>query len=271
MLRRVGKPYVLTLHGGNLPNYARRLPDRVRRLLESARAVTTPSDYLRNQMSAYRSDLQLLPNALDLQAYRFRRRTQPQPALVWLRAFHEIYNPTLAPRVVQLLAADFPELRLIMVGPDKGDGSLENTREAARQLGVLDRLSFPGSVPKADTPSWLEKGDIFLNTPDVDNTPVSVIEALASGLCVVSTNVGGMPYLLEHERDALLVPPDDPVAMAAAVRRLLTEPELADRLSVAARAKAEHHDWAVVLPQWEALLRAVANGSQTRNSEESKQ
>jgi glycosyltransferase involved in cell wall biosynthesis len=88
----------------------------------------------------------------------------------------------------------------------------------------------------------------------VDNMPVSVLEAMACGLCVISTNVGGIPYLLEHEHDAMLVPPNDPEAMAAAVRRLLHEPELSARLSANARAKAAQCDWSVVLPQWNRVL-----------------
>jgi glycosyltransferase involved in cell wall biosynthesis len=94
----------------------------------------------------------------------------------------------------------------------------------------------------------------------VDNTPVSVLEAMACGLCVVSTRVGGIPYLLQHGRDALLVPPNDPEAMAAAVRRVLTEPALAESLSHNARLKAEQFDWSAILPQWQALLASVAEG-----------
>jgi glycosyltransferase involved in cell wall biosynthesis len=110
----------------------------------------------------------------------------------------------------------------------------------------------------------MSRGDIFLNTTNVDNTPISVLEAMACGLCVVSTNVGGIPYLLEHEHDALLVPPDDPAAVATAVRRLLTEPDLAEQLSRNARQKAEKFDWSIILPQWEALLISVL----TRNTHE---
>ncbi|MGC8827013.1 MAG: glycosyltransferase family 4 protein, partial [Anaerolineae bacterium] len=140
------------------------------------------------------------------------------------------------------------------VGPDKGDGSLQAVRRTAEALGVLERIAFPGGVPKAEVPAWLDKGDIFINTTNVDNTPVSVMEAMACGLCIVSTDVGGIPYLLEHERDALLVPAGGADAMAEAVQRILTEPGLAERLSRNARAKAEGFDWSVILPAWEQIF-----------------
>jgi len=257
-LRMIGRTYVLTLRGGNLPAFATRWPGRVRRLLRSAHTVTTPSRYLLEQMRPYRDNLSLLPNPLDLDGYRFRLRRRPQPQLTWLRAFHATYNPLLAARVVALLAQDFPDIHLTMIGPDKGDGSFQQTQQVAAELGITRRIAMPGGVFKAEVPDQLNKGDIFLNTTNVDNTPISVLEAMACGLCVVSTNAGGIPYLLEHERDALLVPQNDPEAMAAAVRRLLTEAGLAERISSNARRKVEQFDWSIILPQWERLLIDVA-------------
>jgi glycosyltransferase involved in cell wall biosynthesis len=260
-LRLAGKPYVLTLHGGALPAFSRRWPGRVRRLLSKAARVTTPSNYLLNEMDPFRQDLQLLPNFLDLKAYQFRARTRPRPRLMWLRAFHNLYNPQLAPKVLALLVSEFPDMELIMLGPDKGDGSLASTQQVARKLGVEDKISMPGKIAKSQVPFRMSQGDIFLNTTNVDNTPVSILEAMATGLCVVSTNVGGIPYLLEHENDALLVPPNDPMAMARAVRRIMVESNLAARLSCQARHKAEAWDTSVILPRWETLLSGVARAA----------
>lgn len=254
VLGRAGKPYILTLHGGNLPVFASRWPQRVRRLLRSAEIVTTPSGYLQEAMRDYHSDLRLVPYPLDINRYPFRQRQEPKLTLMWLRAFCEIYNPALAPRVVANLRPQYPSIHLIMVGPDRGDGSLQRTRQVAEDLGVQDAITWTGGVPKEEVPRWVNQGDIFLNTTNVDNTPVSVMEAMACGLCVVSTDVGGIPYLLEHEQDALLVPSADLEAMAAAVRRILTKPGLAARLSHNARRKAEHFDWSAILPQWESLF-----------------
>jgi glycosyltransferase involved in cell wall biosynthesis len=209
-------------------------------------------------MEPYRTGLRLLPNSMDLNSYTFRLRLKAEPRLIWLRAFHSIYNPGLAPRALAHLRESFPALKLTMIGPDRQDGSLESTMQTAAKLGVSERILWPGSVAKDQVPTWLNGADIFLNTTNVDNTPISILEAMASGLCIVSTNVGGISYLLEHEQDALLVPPDDPEALAEAVRRLLTEPDLAARLSRNARRKAEQFDWATVLPKWKELLTAVS-------------
>lgn len=262
-LRRARKRYVLTLRGGDLPLFAARWPRRVRRLLNSAFAVTAPSRYLLERMAPYRGgNLLLIPNALDVGAYSFRLRERAEPSLVWLRAFHQIYNAPLAVQVVAGLVAEFPEIRLTMVGPDRGDGSLDETRETTERLRLAHNVQFPGAVPKSAVPGRLNQGDVFLNTSNVDNTPTSVLEAMACGLCVVSTNVGGIPYLLEDGEDALLVAPNDARAMAAAVRRLLTEPGLAARLSRNGRAKVQRMDWSAILPQWEALFVSAARGSE---------
>lgn len=257
-LRTARKPYILTMHGGNLPSFAQRHGKRVQLLLRSADAVTTPSAYLFEQMHVYRQDLVLLPNSLELGKYQFRHRDRPEPNLVWLRAFHKIYNPSLAVKVVAGLVDDYPSVKLVMIGPDKKDGSLDVARNLATKLRVLDRITFVGPVPKATTPEWINGGDILLNTPRIDNTPVSILEAMASGVCIVSTKVGGIPYLIEDECDGLLVPDSDEVAMATAVRRLMSEDGVAGRLSRNGRLKVEQFDWPAVLPQWERLFKDVA-------------
>jgi glycosyltransferase involved in cell wall biosynthesis len=264
-LHCVGKPYVLVLRGGNLPAFARSHPRRVRALFRSASVVVAPSRYLIEQMRDYRDDVRMISNAIALERYPFRMRCPPRPRLIWLRAFRNIYNPALAVQVTALLAKDFDDVSLVFSGPDSKDGSLEHARLTAQENRIAERVAFQDGVEKLQVPIRLQEGDIFLNTTDIDNTPVTVIEAMACGLCVVSTNVGGVPYLLESGQDSLLVPPHDPEAMAAAVHRLMTEPGLAERLSANARRKIEQFDWPVVVSQWENLFESMR--SQTNHVE----
>ena len=259
LLRACGKPFVATLHGGDLPLFAQRFPGRVRRLLQRASAVTAPSSYLAQTFAPMRADIQELPNAIELSRYRPRPTAiSPSPRLIWLRAFHELYNSILAIETLAELRRELPAVRLSMIGPDRGDGTLTRTRRRAGELSLGGSVSILPSIQKTEVPSALAGADLFINTSRTDNTPVSVIEAMASGLPIVSTHVGGIPRLLEHEVDALLVPEGSPSAMARAVLRITREEGLAARLSRNARKKAERFDWASILPRWQELLTRTA-------------
>jgi glycosyltransferase involved in cell wall biosynthesis len=261
LLRTIGKPHALTLHGGNLPAFAERWPGRVRRLLRGADAVTSPSPYLARALSSFRPDIRVIPNPLAVARYPFRLRSAPPPRIVWLRAFHRIYRPELAPAVLAEVLASHPEATLTMVGPDKGDGSLARTRAAAEAAGVSDRVTIVGGVAKEEVPRTLSGGEIFLNTTDVDNTPVSVLEAMACGLCVVTTDAGGIPDLAADGESALVVPRGDPRALARAVVRVVEDARLSARISRGGRVAAERCDFPRVLEAWRALLADVAGGA----------
>jgi glycosyltransferase involved in cell wall biosynthesis len=256
-LKLVHKPYVLALHGGNLPAFANRWPGRVRRLLHGAQKVTAPSSYLRDALRRFRSDISLIPNPVEIDQYSFRLRSRPDPHLIWLRAFHALYNPLMAPLIVEKIRQSFPEIKLTMVGPDKGDHSLQATRDLVETLGLETNIEIIPGVPKAQVPDILSQADIFMNTTTVDNTPVSVIEAMACGLCIVSTNVGGLPYLVNHGREGLLLPPNDVDAMAIAISRIMTEQGLAASLSQNARSRAENFSWEKILPVWMDLFNEI--------------
>jgi glycosyltransferase involved in cell wall biosynthesis len=257
LLQWLGKPYILILHGGDLPKFAGRWPGRVTRLLKHAAEVISPSQYLQEKMRFYRTDIKVIPNPLELSDYHYRLRYTAVPKLIWLRAFHRIYNPSLAPRVLAELNKHGIKSTLNMVGPDKRDGSLEEMLRVADELQVRSQISIVGGIPKDQVPLKLLQCDIFINTTNVDNTPVSIIEAMACGLCIVTTNVGGISSLLEDGVDALLVPPDNPEAMAEAIQRVLIEPGLAKRLSANAGEKAARFDWSGVLSKWEEIFEGI--------------
>ncbi len=255
LLRLLHKPYILGLFGGNLPSFAAKNPHRVDHLLGHASISLSPTSYLLKQLRPYTSaKIMVFPYGVDLDRFRFRSRISAQPKLIALRGFHSIYCPWQGVETLALLKDEFPNIKLVMTGGDKHDGSLERTEEIIRENAIEQSVTITGFLRKLDLETYLASADILINTPIIDNTPVSVIQAMACGLCVVSTNVGGLPDLIENEVDGLLVPPNDPKAIATAVRRVLTEPGLAERLSSNARKKAEGFDWSVVLPKWEHLF-----------------
>jgi L-malate glycosyltransferase len=252
--RKIGKPICLQLSGGALPNFEQKHPTWVRRVLSRGKRLTSPSNYLNRYFSNLGYQIDLIPNPVKVENYPFKLRRRAEPRLVWLRAFHDVYNPTDAIQAVSLLRGEFPNIYLTMVGPDKGDGTYQKVIELAWELGVTDNLTITGGVPKAEVPHWLSKGDIFINTTSYESFGISVMEAAACGLCIVTTAVGELPYLWQDGENALLVPSNDPPAIAAAIRRILIEPDLALKLSQGARSKAEKYDLPPILDQWERLF-----------------
>lgn len=257
LLQRLHKKIILVLHGGGLPLFGKRYPKRLAQLLCRGDLLVSPSYYLIDELSRYKTPIHYIPNAIEISRYPFRLRKNLKPRIVWLRAFHNIYNPQVAPKVFADVKQKYPDSELFMIGPDKGDGSLAETKKTALEHGVNSSIQWIGGVQKKDVPRWMDIGDIYINTTNVDNAPVTVTEASACGLCIVSTNVGGLPYLLTHEHNGLLVSSGDSVNMANSIIRLLNEPELAGSLSGNARKTAEKHDWSLVLPRWEELITSI--------------
>nr|WP_262300359.1 glycosyltransferase family 4 protein [Microvirga sp. HBU67692] len=257
LLQVLSRPYVLTLHGGNLPKFALRWRRSLRWLMTRASAVTAPSNYLVRAFLPLRPDLQLLPNGMSLNGYPFRLRPHVSARLIWVRSFHEMYNPIMAVEVVAALVELHPDVHLTMIGPDRGDGSLERTRRRIEELDLAHAITIVPGVQKSELPPMLDRADIFINTTNIDNAPVTVYEALACGLCVVSTNVGGIPDMLTDGTNALLIPRGDVAAMADTIDDLLADRLDCARLSGEARRTACQSDWTVVLPRWISILKSA--------------
>jgi glycosyltransferase involved in cell wall biosynthesis len=255
-LRAFRIPIVLALHGGELPALAQKHPRALRALLSSARRVVAPSEFLAGALRRFRSDIVIIPNAIDVRAYQ-RDRLDAGGTMIWLRAFHQVYRPDIAVRVVAQLRERFPDVHLVMVGPDK-DGSFSRVRDLATHLGVADRVDLRHAIPKAAVPSLLQEGTIFLNTTSVDNFPVSVVEAMAAGLCVVSSSVGGVPYLIRDGVNGFLVD-GSADAFVTLLARILEAPAVIADVADAGTRTAENFDWSRVLPQWLKVLYADAD------------
>lgn len=256
LCRLFRKPYIPILHGGNLPMRLRQNPLLSRFIFGHSAVNAAPSGYLHHAFTLAGYSAVLIPNFLHISNYDFTPRQQVRARLLWVRSFHATYNPEMAIKIVAALVPVYPDIQLCMVGPDK-DGSLERCRLLAEELGVAGRVTFTGLLTKSEWIALSADYDIFINTTNFDNTPVSVIEAMALGLPVVSTNAGGMPFLIEDGVDGLLVPQGDEKAFAATVSHLLDHPELALQISQKARQKVELYDWEVVKYQWYEVIDSV--------------
>ena len=251
----LGQRIVMVLHGGGLPDFMRRYPSWARRVLKRAHQIVTPSKFLARAAEAHGFKVRVIPNVIDFDDYPFRIRRDVKPRLFWMRSFDHAWNPAMAVRVLAALKQHVPDATLVMAGKDKG---LEaETRTLSAKLGVMDSVRFAGFLDHAGKSREGLDADIFINTNHIDNMPVAIVEAWAMGLPVVATAVGGVPDLIEEGRTGILVGADDVDAMVQAVRRLLSDPELAERLSLSGRKRAEESSWGRVRQQWEQVFAGV--------------
>ena len=245
--------YIPILHGGDLPNRLKNNPKLCQMVFANAYQNVAPSGYLKQAFeSAGFTNVIHIPNSIEIDKYEFKARTELTPKLLWVRAFASIYNPKMAVKVLHQLQEKYPSASLTMVGPEK-DGSLQTTKAFAESLEVA--INFTGQLAKEDWWQLASEHDIFINTTHFDNTPISVMEAMALGLPVVSTNVGGIPYLLADKENALLVNDDDDKAMKEAICSLLEDQQKASDLTLNARHFIEQMDWNVVKEEWKRVLR----------------
>jgi glycosyltransferase involved in cell wall biosynthesis len=138
-------------------------------------------------------------------------------------------------------------------GPERG-----RLESLARELGLGESAQFVGRIGNEDMPAFYRDADVVLNPSLADNMPISILEALASGVPVVTTNVGGIPFLVRHDETAQMAAPGDDAAMAAAIRQLWDDPALAERQSRAGSALAKEFTWARVGQQWAAVYREAS-------------
>ena len=245
-------PYVLSLNGGNLPARLQNSPKLCAITFKSAKALVSPSLYLKDAFEKHGyTDVTYIPNALNLEKYPFRQSDFNTIGLLWVRSFCKIYNPKLAIDILkQLLEAGQPA-ELCMVGPDT-DGSMAVVKAYAKDLGVP--VTFTGKLTKAEWTTLAKDYNIFINTTNYDNMPVSVIEAMSLGLAVISTNVGGMPFLIADGIDGILVPPKRTDVFVEAILSVVNNPKLTHIMTKAAREKVNAFDWALLKEEWIDVL-----------------
>lgn len=253
-LNLIRKDFIIVLRGGELPDFSKKNGKYVKYLLQRAKRVVAPSEYLKKEMENFRDDIIVIPNPIEIKNYEFHLREKVQKRILWLRAFHYVYNPMMAIQTLEEVMRQDKDFFLCMIGPDKGDGSLKEIKNILLNNAVKNNLEIIEGVPKEKVPFYLNNYDIFLNTSNIDNLPVSVLEAMACGLGVITTEVGGIPYFLKHNEDAIFVPKNDFKKMAEAVLHLLKDISLCKKLSYNARKKAENFSWEKVLPLWEEII-----------------
>jgi glycosyltransferase involved in cell wall biosynthesis len=258
MARLFNKPYICFLHGGNLPERLKNSPKLSNWLFKNASKIVAPSIFLAKSFRDYGFTVEVIPNMVNLKNYTFEsQRDWKSIKLIWVRSFKKHYLPQNAIVLLKsLLDSQIPS-ELVMVGPDGGDGSFQHVQELISKYKLEPYVKLTGLLPKPDWLKLSKKSNIFVNTTSVDNTPISLIEAMALGLPVISTNVGGIPYLVENQKEALLVSPNNIEEMKMATIEIFKNSNLREDLINSGFEKSKKFDWEVLALKWEQLFASI--------------
>lgn len=241
-----GVAVVVNYRGGEAADFLQRAGALVRFSMRQTRALVVPSGFLQGVFAQFGMPAGIVPNIIDLSRFRPRDPVRAGAAhLLVARNLEPLYDNLTAIRAFQTVRASFPQARLTIAGSGPDEQGL---RQSVQDMGLTDAVQFTGRLERDAMAELYRTADLMLNPSLADNMPNSVLEAWASGVPVVSTNVGGIPHLAQHGVTASLVPPADPAAMAQACVALLLDEALWQQRAQAGLQEAQRYTWFCVQP-----------------------
>jgi len=244
--RLFGKKVILNYHSGEAEDHLRCWPRTAVPIMRLADELIVPSPYLVDVFRKFGLQARSVANMIDVERFRFRKRKPLLPLFLSNRNLYPLYNVACIVRAFAIIQQKFPEARLTIAGDGRQRAALE---ALVREL-KLRNVEFYGLVAPDKMSELYDEAHIFLNSSNIDNMPGSILDSFASGLPVVSTNAGGIPYIITHERTGLLVPKNDHDAMAAWAIHLLESPALTESIARNAYEECPAYTWQAVRETW---------------------
>jgi glycosyltransferase involved in cell wall biosynthesis len=252
LARLQGKKTLINYRSGECRDHLQR-STIARAVLARTDRLIVPSGYLVDVLQEFGLQAHVVPNIVDLSQFHYRLRRPLRPHLVCTRGFHPYYGVDIVVRAFAEVQRSYPDAQLDLVG---GGGLEGQIRDLVRHL-KLSGVSFLGAISHKSIPQFYDRADVFVNASNLDNMPVSVLEAFASGTPVITTAPESMRYIVDHERTGLLSEPGDAAALAMNILRLLGDSELATKLAQNAFAESNRYAWQSVRDQWLSVYRGL--------------
>lgn len=257
LLKLFNKKIIIGIHGGSIPDRVNSGATRFLKALRRADVIVAPSAFMQQYFSEKGFSVHIIQNPIDISHYSFISKPMIRPRILWMRAFTDVYNPTMAISVAKKLAGKYDDFAMVMAGKDGLEQ--QSIKEIAVQNGLDEKVIFPGYVNLEQKQRLAQDYDIYISTNRVDNAPVSIIEFMSMGLPVVSTNVGGIPFIIEDNITGLLVRDNDGEAMFLKICALIENPLLARTIANNARRFSENFDESNIIQKWKGLLNELRN------------
>jgi glycosyltransferase involved in cell wall biosynthesis len=244
--RLFGKKVVLNYHSGEAADHLAHWGWLVHPWVRLASMVVVPSAYLQQAFDQHGHATKVVRNFIDLSAFRYRERRQLRPVLLSNRNLEAHYGVFNSLEAYVLLKQRVPEATLTIAGYGS---QLKLLRQRVAEQGIKD-VTIVGRVEPRHMPALYEQADIFVNSSLIDNQPISILEALAAGLPIVTTPTGDIAAMVQHGQCGTMVPVNDPQAMADAMQALLDAGPQAAELAKRGRAAVASYTWPQVYQAW---------------------
>ncbi len=249
---------VVNYRGGEAEEYFRRSIRWVAPTMNKATEIVVPSLYLKKVFSEQGFNVAVIPNIVNFDRFKQRAKSAENRSrefrLIVTRNLEPIYGLTTAIKAAASAIKEIPNLNLLIAGsgPQK-----DELLKLVEELGLQDSVSFVGRLGPGEIELFYRDADIMLNPTTVDNMPNSVLEALASGLPIITTDVGGIPYIVEDEKTALMVPVGDDNAMARQIVRLYKDKGVRQNLINKGLKEVAQYGWPEVKQRWVSTYRRL--------------
>ena len=235
-----GIPVIVNYRGGEAEAFLEREIAWIRPTLRQATAIAVPSGFLERIFARHGFETVIVPNAVDLERFVPQDRPPGGAHIIITRNLEPIYGIDTALRAFAALKRHLPSARLSVAGTGPQRPDLE---QLAVELGIADSVRFTGRIDGEALTNFYHEADLMLNPSTVDNMPNSILEALASGVPVVSTDVGGVGHVVRHGETTLLVPSGNATALADAALQVLRDHDLAAKLKAAGLQAVKSYAW----------------------------
>lgn len=260
-LRRV--PIVVNYHGGAAKDFFVSKKTLALLPLKMADAIVVPSKYLEKVFANLGVRTEIIPNVVDTTRFHPRpeMRDPEKFHIVMTRNLEPVYDIATALAAFSLVLKELPQAYISIAGVGPEHKRLINICE---NLGIRERVVFVGRIENSKIHEFYQSANLMLNSSLVDNQPVSILEAYAAGVPVVSTDVGGVSQIATHDRTALLVPSGDPVRMSEAILRIARDPDLVKRLTTSGLVEIRNYTWKHIRVKWQACYEHLTQGAKKR-------
>jgi len=248
----VNKKIIIHYHGGGAYDFFKNKKSLLKLTKKLSDVLVVPSGFLQDVFNDFEFESIIIPNAINLIKFKFKEVGTVSPTVLSARNFTSTYNISCAIRAFKILHSEFSEARMTIAGKGPEKNKLV---KLTQQLKLEKFIQFVGNIPNQEMASLYNKSDILINTSNVDNLPVSLLEAQATGLVIVSTNPGGIPYIITNKINGLLADINDPETLGCHLINVIKNQNLSKNMIQQGLVDVQKMDSTKVLRQWVDLYK----------------